>query len=119
MLRAVLRPGFSSAAAAAAAASGLSSAQADYRGPETAGIPNASHGNPQSQPKTVNGPHLEALASGTQKPGIVGPKYGLEEDWSVVERGEDGEFAAQLLERPPQRIEVQEAARELEAMFEM
>jgi hypothetical protein len=42
----------------------------------------------------------------------------LEDEWSVIDRGEDGDFAAHLLERPPQKIEVQEAAKELEAMFE-
>eukprot|EP00243_Klebsormidium_subtile_P005295 TRINITY_DN2102_c0_g2_i1.p1 TRINITY_DN2102_c0_g2~~TRINITY_DN2102_c0_g2_i1.p1 ORF type:complete len:325 (-),score=49.65 TRINITY_DN2102_c0_g2_i1:39-1013(-) len=114
MLRAVLRPAFTTAAATAAG--GLaSSAHADYRGPEAPNALNTSLGALNaSQAKPSSATALEAHASGT----TVAPKFGLEEEWNVVDRGEDGEFVAQLLERPPQRIEVQEATRELEAMFE-
>ncbi|GAQ77738.1 hypothetical protein KFL_000030170 [Klebsormidium nitens] len=113
MLRAVLRPAFTTAAATAAG--GLaSSAHADYRGPEAPNALNTSLGAlSASQAKTVNATALEAHASTS----AVAPKFGLEEEWNVVDRGEDGEFVAQLLERPPQKIEVQEATRELEAMF--
>lgn len=113
MLRAVLRP---AATAAAAAAGGLtSSAHADYRGPEAPNALSTPLGALNaSQAKIVNTSALEAHASAT----AAAPKFALEEEWNVVDRGEDGEFVAQLLERPPQRIEVQEATRELEAMFE-
>lgn len=113
MLRAVLRPAFTTAAASAAG--GLaSSAHADYPGPEAPNSFNTLLGARNAgQAKTVNATGLEAHTSGT----TGARKFGLEEEWNVVDRGDDGEFVAQLLERPPQKIEVQEAAKELEAMF--